>query len=57
MDLIYRFARDEAGATAVEYALLVTFISLAIIGSLTVFGQAIKNSYETSTTSLFGGGS
>jgi Flp pilus assembly pilin Flp len=55
MDLIFRFAWDEAGASAVEYALLIALISLTIIGSLTVFGQAIKNSFEHSTTSMFGG--
>ena len=31
MDLILKFACDEAGAPAVEYALLLAFIALAII--------------------------
>jgi pilus assembly protein Flp/PilA len=32
-----RFARDESGATAVEYALIAGLIFLAIVGAVTNF--------------------
>ena len=35
MDLIIRFTCDEAGASAVEYALLMAFIAFVIITSVT----------------------
>ena len=38
MDLIIKFTCDEAGASAVEYALLLAFIALAIVASVTTFG-------------------
>ena len=38
MDLILKFAVDEAGATAVEYALLLALIALAIAGSVRSLG-------------------
>lgn len=34
-------AGSDAGATAVEYALMVMLISMAIIGSVLLFGQAV----------------
>jgi pilus assembly protein Flp/PilA len=41
MDLILNFSADEAGASAVEYGLLVTLIALAIVGSVTAFGNKV----------------
>jgi Flp pilus assembly pilin Flp len=38
-----RFATDEAGATAVEYALMAALIGLTIFGALSSVGQGIKN--------------
>ncbi|MCA1244136.1 Flp family type IVb pilin [Stappia stellulata] len=39
--LFDRFARDEAGSTAIEYTMMVGFISFAIITSLTAIGRVI----------------
>ena len=39
------YERDERGATAVEYGLMVAMIAIVIIGGVTLFGAA--------TTSLF----
>ena len=50
------FVFDEAGASAVEYALLLSLIDLSLISSITVFGQAISNSFVTSTMKMFGSG-
>ena len=54
MDLCIRFICDEAGASGVEYALILTFIALAIIGSVTTFGIAIRDRFQTSTMRMFG---
>ena len=35
--------RDERGATAVEYGLLVAFIAIVIIGAVTLFGLAVND--------------
>lgn len=37
-----RFLRDDDGATAVEYGLLLVLITLAIIGGVTAFGEAFN---------------
>ncbi len=42
---VIRFIQDETGATAIEYALFVLLISMAIITSVTNFGQAVKGMY------------
>jgi Flp pilus assembly pilin Flp len=55
MDLILKFSGDDAGASAVEYGLLVALIAVAIISSVTTFGLAIRDSLATSTTKIFGG--
>ena len=33
------FWRDEAGATAIEYGLIISMIFLIVVGSMTAFGQ------------------
>ena len=48
MDLILNFSADEAGASAVEYALLVAFIATVIVGSVTTLGSAIINCFSIS---------
>jgi pilus assembly protein Flp/PilA len=51
-----RLWRDEAGATAVEYGLIVAFIFLAIVGGLSAFATnenimytKISNAISTAT--------
>jgi Flp pilus assembly pilin Flp len=56
MDLILKFACDEAGASAVEYALLMALIALAIFTSVSSFGIAIRDSFTNSKTVMFGPG-
>jgi Flp pilus assembly pilin Flp len=46
MDLLTKFTLDEAGASAVEYALLMAFIALAIVTSVATFGQAVSGLYQ-----------
>jgi len=55
MDLIIKFTCDEAGAPAVEYALLLAFIALAVIISITTFGTALKGIFENASAKFPGG--
>jgi pilus assembly protein Flp/PilA len=41
-DAWHRFVADERGATAVEYGLFAALIGLAIMGTISSTGQAIK---------------
>lgn len=38
-NLTTRFFRDESGATAIEYGLIISLIFLAIVTALTAFGN------------------
>jgi len=49
MDLVMKFTFDEAGAPAVEYALLMACIAVAIAASLTSFGAAARGLFENTT--------
>jgi Flp pilus assembly pilin Flp len=46
MDLILKFYADEAGAPAVEYALLVAFIAVGITAGVRTFGHAVANLFN-----------
>jgi pilus assembly protein Flp/PilA len=39
-------ARKDCGATAVEYALMVSLIAVVIIGGVTVFGSSVKGLFQ-----------
>jgi Flp pilus assembly pilin Flp len=54
MDLILKFFADEAGAPAVEYALLMAFIALAITISVTAFGNAVKLLFDNAVAQFPG---
>jgi pilus assembly protein Flp/PilA len=45
-DLIKYFRRDERGATATEYALLVVFIALAIAAGAQTLGSNISTLFS-----------
>ncbi|GAA3515520.1 hypothetical protein GCM10022234_08220 [Aeromicrobium panaciterrae] len=44
--------RDERGATATEYGLLVAFIALAIIVGVTAFGGALNTFFNNLATEV-----
>jgi Flp pilus assembly pilin Flp len=46
VDLIGRLGRDESGATAVEYSLMLAGIAAAIIVMIYVFGGKVNNLYD-----------
>jgi len=49
-----RFAKDEAGATAIEYGLIAAGISIVIIGALALAGDALTDLFNTITAGLGG---
>lgn len=42
-----RLGSDERGATAIEYALIASLISVGIIGGLSAFTDATNERYDT----------
>jgi Flp pilus assembly pilin Flp len=46
-------ARDDRGATAVEYALMVGFIAAVIIIGVTAFGISVKGLFDLIPPHLF----
>lgn len=43
--MIKRFLRDQSGATAVEYGLLITIFSIGLVSALTSVGTAIRQKF------------
>ncbi|MEI7931359.1 MAG: Flp family type IVb pilin [Actinomycetes bacterium] len=50
-----RFSREESGATAVEYALIVGLIAVAIIVAVTLLGSSIKVLFNQAACAVKGG--
>ncbi|AEE67279.1 pilin subunit [Bordetella pertussis] len=46
------FWRDEEGATAIEYGLIVGLIAVVIIGSVSLLGETLKGFFDTIQTEL-----
>ena len=53
-----RFAKDEDGATAIEYGLIAALVSVAAIGALTAMGNSLNTLFTmvSSTLSSAAGG-
>ncbi|HXQ10867.1 MAG TPA: Flp family type IVb pilin [Caulobacteraceae bacterium] len=45
-------AANQAGATAVEYGLIVSLIFLVILGSVTAFGNKATDMYNTISSTI-----
>jgi pilus assembly protein Flp/PilA len=52
--LLTRFAKDESGATAIEYGLIAGLISVVIIGSVTAVGTQLDAKFTAIKTALGG---
>ena len=50
--LLARFAKDESGATAIEYGLIAGLISVVIIFALTTLGTNLTTTFNNIATSL-----
>ena len=52
--LFTRFAKDESGATAIEYGLISALIAVVIITAVTAVGTNLKTTFNTVATKLAG---
>ncbi len=46
MEKLIKFFRDEEGATAVEYGLLVALIAAFIVGAVTALGGSLNDIFQ-----------
>jgi pilus assembly protein Flp/PilA len=51
-NLIKQFAADEAGATAIEYGLIVALIAVVIIGAVTTLGTNLNTTFSTAGSAI-----
>ena len=47
-----RFIGDQAGATAIEYALIASGVSIVIVGTIAAIGSDVKGFYTSVNTAL-----
>jgi len=47
-----KFARDESGATAIEYGLIASLIAVVIIATVTVLGSNLSTTFNEVATNL-----
>jgi pilus assembly protein Flp/PilA len=52
--LLVRFARNESGATAIEYGLLGSLIAVAIIVGATTLGTKLNTTFNAISTKING---
>jgi pilus assembly protein Flp/PilA len=52
MERIKNFFKDESGASAVEYGLLVALIAVVIIGAVTTVGTNLTNVFDGASDKL-----
>ena len=47
MNMIARFAKDESGATAIEYGLIAALVAVAIIVALQALSSQLNSTFTT----------
>jgi pilus assembly protein Flp/PilA len=52
--LIARLRRDERGASATEYAMLIVFVALAIAAGAQTFGKDLSTWFASTAASITG---
>jgi pilus assembly protein Flp/PilA len=50
--IAYRFARDEGGATAIEYGLIATLVAVGALGAMLTLGGGVTGSWNNTATKL-----
>ena len=50
--LFARFAKDQSGATAIEYGLMASLISVAIIGAVQTVGTKLTTTFGNVSSNL-----
>jgi pilus assembly protein Flp/PilA len=56
MAAIVRFLKDESGATAMEYGLIVAGISIAIVAAISNLAGGLKGTFSTASGGLANAG-
>lgn len=51
-NLIHRFAKNESGATAIEYGLIAALVAVVIIGGVTLVGDNLALTFDRIATEL-----
>lgn len=54
MTFIKNFLRDEAGASAAEYALILAIVGAAIAAAMVALGNAVDDRIDNATTAVGG---
>jgi pilus assembly protein Flp/PilA len=49
---VSRFVKDESGATAIEYGLIVALIAVVIIGAVTTVGSNLSTKFNVVASSI-----
>jgi pilus assembly protein Flp/PilA len=50
--MLSRFLHEEEGQTLVEYGLLISFIALAVVAAVTLFGKKVNNHFNAAGNQL-----
>ena len=50
---VTRFAKDESGATAIEYGLIVALIAVVIISAVTTLGTNLNTTLSTAGSAIY----
>ncbi len=45
--LVHGVKKDDSGATAIEYALIATLISVVIVATVTIVGEDLSSAFES----------
>lgn len=54
MQFTRRFARDEEGATAIEYGLIAALIAVAAIAAMQSLGTSLNTTFTNASTAMSG---
>jgi pilus assembly protein Flp/PilA len=57
MHKLVNFLKDQSGASAAEYALILAVVGAGITGALTTLGTSIKNAVNSAATTINNGAS
>ncbi len=50
--IVKSFARDEKGATAIEYGLIASLLTVALVGSLGATGDSMEDAWASMTAKI-----
>lgn len=51
-NLFSRFAKDDSGATAIEYGLIAAIVAVVLVGALVMVGGGLETAFTNINTEL-----